>query len=157
MGFPSSFADVTKEVTGVSSFPTAGVIPAATTLTGTFTSVGSIVTGVGTFFESEIMGSKWLYSASLNQVRQIRQIYNQTTLHLVTPFTANIAGAEAVRITGVKNKSVSCFNRGVTTAVFNNRDIIANTTENASNEWGLTPITYDAISSTLQFQIIRSV
>ena len=80
-----------------------------TVLTGTLTSVGRIVTGVGTLFMSEIasglsqIGSPsttkpngWIFNGS-NEVAQIKDVVNNTTLVLDEAFTADISISQTVK------------------------------------------------------------
>lgn len=80
-----------------------------TVLTGTLTSSGRIVTGVGTLFMSEIasglsqIGSPsttrpngWIFNGS-NEVAQIKDVVNDTTLVLDEAFTADILISQTVK------------------------------------------------------------
>src|SRR5688500_14942926 len=78
------------EVTGLNSFPTKGTLPKGRTLTGTFSSVGTIVTGTGTLFTTELAGMQgWLYSTTDNELRMFTQINGNTNLVLDKAFTNN--------------------------------------------------------------------
>lgn len=80
-----------------------------TTLTGTISSVGSIVTGVGTLFTTEIGGGLsqigspttvktggWIFNGT-SEVVQIKDVVNNTTLVLTRAFTSDIVAGTALK------------------------------------------------------------
>ncbi len=60
-----------RYITGVNGFPNIGTLPASRLLTGTFGSVGVVVTGVGSKFTTEMVEGDWLYSTTNNELRRI--------------------------------------------------------------------------------------
>ena len=155
MGFPNNPGNSTREITGVNSFPIKGTIPSFITGTGNITTKGSIVTGDGTnIFDSEIHGSRFIYSALTNEVRRIRQVYNANTLFLESPFSTDITSPESLKFVKIRAMQVSVRNKGSNTGQFENRDIDAGEAINNYVPNGLYPITYDATGTTFEFSIM---
>jgi hypothetical protein len=82
-----------------------GVLANKLTLTGTFSSSGTTVTGTNTLFTTEIQSKNWsaakyfLYNASTGEIRSIRSISSDTQLQLNVPFASNLSGATIYGIT----------------------------------------------------------
>lgn len=100
----------TTLVTGVVTFPTAD------TLTGTVSSSGTVVTGTGTLFLTEmfypgnylLQRYKYLVKPSTGEIMEIERIVSDTVLHLKTAFAVALSGAAVQAIEEVKGfKSIS--------------------------------------------------
>lgn len=78
-----------------------GGMPARTTLSGTFTSVGTAVTGAGSDFANEFQAGDVLYSSSNGEFRCIDSIASPTSLTLESAFTVDVAVAEDVETNGL--------------------------------------------------------
>lgn len=68
------------------------------TETGTFTTSGTAVTGIGSSFLTEIAVGDLLYSSSNDEYREVESITNDTNLVLSSSFTSNVLIAENVEI-----------------------------------------------------------
>ena len=75
-------------------------VPAATTLTGTVTSVGTLVTGTNTLFTTEILDQevlyhplkyKFLYDSNQTAVREIAYVLSDTSLILKEAFAGDMS------------------------------------------------------------------
>ncbi len=75
------------------------VIPSEEALTGTITSDGTTVTGVGTSILADINRDDWIWDSNQKEVRQVRDVSNRLeVLYLKKPFTANIAAPIALEV-----------------------------------------------------------
>lgn len=92
-------------IAGSGSTPTQGPLPLATTLTGTMSSVGTVVTGVGSLFTKDLVRSDHLYNTSTNEVRKISGISGDTILILDSPFSSDMA-SQAVLMSRAKYVSI---------------------------------------------------
>ena len=79
----------------------AGGLPATRTLTGTFTSVGTAVTGSGTSFTTEFEVGDILFSSSNAEARKIETITDNTNIVLSTAYSVDVSVAENVQINGL--------------------------------------------------------
>lgn len=97
-------------------------IPAALTLTGTVSSSGTLVTGVGTLFLSEIenpkirhraLKYKYIFDANQAVVREIDHVLTNTSLVLKEAFPGNMA-SQALQVpdTSIEYQSVSIISLG---------------------------------------------
>jgi hypothetical protein len=137
---------IKTEITGRNGFPIKGPLGRSTTLTGMFSSAGRIVTGTGTLFETEITGSGWLYSTTLNEVRKFTQINGNTNLYLETAFTSDQTN-ESVIVVQPLYISIAAKNIHATNdAQINNRKFAAGEVKNYNFDDGMNPITYHAAS-----------
>lgn len=144
------------EITGVSGFPTKGVLPNFDTFTGTITSNGKNLIGVGTLFEKEISGSGlWIYSDALNEVREVSSVFDNKLLILKVPFSSNIGTPESLKVVKPQDTSFIIANIGSATAKVQGRDLGAGKAYNTSHSPEYAPITYDALTSTLQVSVDR--
>jgi hypothetical protein len=140
-------ATIKTEITGKNSFPTKGTLPKGRTLTGTFSSVGTIVTGTGTLFTTELAGMQgWLYSTTDNEVRMFTQINGDTNLILDKSFTNNQTDQAVIVCTPLYIAIGAKSSHASNSASLNNREFTAGSVKNFSFDGGLTPITYDAAS-----------
>ncbi len=142
------------EITGVSGFPTKGVLGRKYTLTGTFSSSGKVVTGTDTLFKSEIGSVKgWLYSTTDNEVRSFIQINGDNVLELEQAFT-NDQTNENLVVYYPQYASIGARSSHLTVAAqFNKRTFPAGMVKNISSEGGVEPVTYDAGSGEITFDL----
>lgn len=137
--------------------------PAAVTLTGTISSTGTVVTGVGTLFLSEITSTvnpgilkyKYIYNSVTNEIREIASVQTDTTLTLVSAFAAPLSG---VALTCPSNKfnykeiSVICAGASGVAATVGNAPVTLMQTSVFTFRWigGVAPIAVDGTGSPLQ-------
>lgn len=150
----SKIRTIKTEITGVSGFATKGTLPTGRTLTGTFSSVGKIVTGTGTLFTTEIAGARgWLYSTTDNELRPFFQINGNTNLVLETAFSSNQTDQAVIvcmpLYSAISAKSIHAS----VNANLNGRTFSVGSIENFNNDAGINPITYDAASGVSMGQI----
>lgn len=72
-------------------------VPEWTLETGTYTTNGRMVTGVGTSFTTEFKKRESLFSSGVQECQQIESIQEDTVMWLRNPFTTDVAPAEAVK------------------------------------------------------------
>lgn len=147
-------ATIKTEITGQNGFPTKGTLPTGRTLTGTFSSVGLIVTGTDTLFTTELAGMRgWLYSTTDNELRPFFQINGDTNLQLEEAFTSNQTDEPVIVCTPLY-MSISAFSSHATApANLNNKEFSAGSTKNYNFDAGVNPITYDVASGGTMGQI----
>jgi hypothetical protein len=140
---------IKTEITGRNGFPIKGVLGRSSTLTGTYSSVGVIVTGTGTLFETEITGSGWLYSTADNEIKKFTQINGNTNLVLESAFTNNQTDQDVIvyqpQYISIAAKNIHATND----AQLNNRKFSAGEVKNYNFDDGINPITYNAASGPL--------
>jgi hypothetical protein len=142
------------EITGRNGFATKGALGRSRTLTGTFSSVGTIVTGTGTLFETEIAGiTGWLYSTTDNELRKFTQINGNTNLVLESAFTSNQTGEPVKVVLPLYSAIAAKSSHPTNDAQFNNRKFAAGEAVNINNDSGINPITYNAASGVLSGEI----
>ena len=143
----------TNPETGI-ALPIKGCIPLQDQKSGQFTTSGVNVIGDGSSKFNEQFGvDDWLYSVSLNEVRQVKASHDKS-LVLKFAFSADIAIAEDVyKVRSNQYCSVVTKNTGVSDALV--QEVILPTTEVDIREFdlGCAPFTYDAQTSTLMFHI----
>lgn len=140
-------ATIKIEITGQNGFPTKGTIPTGRTLTGTFSSVGNIVTGTDTLFTTELAGMQgWLYSTTDNELRMFTQINGDTNLYLDKPFTNNQTDEPMIVCTPLYMGIAAKSSHATVAANLNNRTFAAGSVSNFNFDAGVNPITYDAAS-----------
>lgn len=140
-------ATIKIEITGQNSFPTKGTLPTGRTLTGTFSSVGNIVTGTGTLFTTELAGMQgWLYSTTDNELRMFTQINGDTNLYLDKPFTSNQTDEPMIVCTPLYMSIAAKSSHATVAANLDNRTFAAGSVTNLNFDAGVNPITYDAAS-----------
>jgi hypothetical protein len=137
---------IKTEITGRNGFPIKGPLGRSRTLTGSFSSVGKIVTGTGTLFETEINGGGWLYSTTDNEIRKFTQINGNTNLVLESAFTSNQTNEPVVVVVPQYLSIVAKNIHATNDAQLNNRKFSAGESENYNSDSGLHPITYHAAS-----------
>lgn len=140
-------ATLKTEITGKNGFPAKGTLPEGRTLTGTFSSVGTIVTGTGTLFETELGGVRgWLYSTTDNELRTFFQINGNLNLVLEEAFTSNQTN-EPVIVCMPLYMAIAAKNTHATNdSQLNGRKFSAGTVKNFNFDAGINPITYDDAS-----------
>lgn len=86
---------------------------------GDFTSSGLTVTLTGT--NVSIEAGEWIYSASLNEVRRVREVLQNEQVTLESPFSTDIAVAEALYVadSSVVYSKVSVSNYGLANGFLN--------------------------------------
>lgn len=77
---------------------TATWFPAATALTGTLTSTGCKVVGVGTAFKTTIKPGDYLVRDSDNTARKVVEIIDDTNLRLEVAFSSDLAAEACLRV-----------------------------------------------------------
>jgi hypothetical protein len=143
MAQPTRYGDPERFFTGTADLPLKGPLPKGKTLSGTFSSSGTIVTGVATKFNTELAGVKgWLYSTSLNQLREFQGCDNDNYLHLLSPFTTNVAN-EPMVVCFIRYTIVTISNLGPNPGLVKERLFPAGEIETYPNDAGIAPITYD--------------
>lgn len=94
--------NLTKQIDATfSSGSNAGGMATTTTETGTFTSSGTAVTGVGSAFDTDFTVGDVLYSSSNTQARRIVTIGSSTSITLEKAFTVDVSVAENVQKNGL--------------------------------------------------------
>jgi len=139
--------------------PGFGTIPTASTAVGTIAASSTLVIGTLTKFRGDrtnrpLIANDHLYSPTLNELRRIRDVYDDTTLNLESAFSSAIAN-EPVRYCRIKYTSVSISNTGSTDAGFDGGTVPPGETETYSSELGIDPVTYAASGNTLKINLIR--
>lgn len=137
--------------------------PAAVTLTGTISSAGVAVTGVGTSFLTElvyednpiILRYKYIYDGAQNELREIAKVLNATTLLLKTAFSSNLSGIALKSPdyrTPLIELSVICAGAGGIASTIGGTPVtmIANTLFTFKNQGGIAPMAVDGSVSALQ-------
>lgn len=143
MAQPTRYGDPERFFTGTSDLPLKGPIPKGVTFSGTFSSNGNIVTGLNTKFSAELGGVKgWLYSSSLNEVREFQGYTSDTSLYLLNPFTSNVSGDNVV-VCFIKYTLVTIYNLGANPGLVKERLFPAGEEETYPNDAGIAPLTYD--------------
>lgn len=139
--------------TGV-NLPVKGCIPLQKLQSGQFTSSGVNVVGDGnTDFAAEFGVDDWLYSASLNELRQVKSSYSKR-IELRYAFSADVTPAENVyKVRSAQYKSIVTKNTGANPALV--QEVVLPTLEVDIREFdlGCSPFTYDAQTSKLMFHI----
>jgi hypothetical protein len=141
-------ANIQIEITGQNGFPSKGTLPKGRTLTGTFSSIGNIVTGTGTLFTKELAGVRgWLYSTTDNELRPFFQINGDTNLRLETPFTNNQTNQPVVVCMPLYKSIAAKSSHATNASQINGRIFTAGSIKNFNFDAGINPITYDAASA----------
>ena len=143
----------TNPDTGI-ALPVKGCIPLQKIQSGQFTSSGVIVTGDGnSLFEEEFGVDDWLYSASLNELRQVKASTDKR-LELNIAFSADIAAVEDVYKVGSDQYcSIVTKNTGSASALVQEVSLPEGEVDIRDFDLGCAPFTYDAQTSTLMFHI----
>lgn len=143
MSQPTRFGVIERWYTGTADLPVKGPLPKGTTLTGKFSTNGTIVTGTGTKFNSEIGAVRgWLYSTSLNQLREFNGVANDGYLYLMSPFTSNVANDNVV-VCFIKYTLITIENLGTNPGTVKERAFPVGGIETYPNEGGIEPLAYD--------------
>lgn len=142
--------------TGV-TFPAKGCIPTPIAQSGQFTSNGVNVFGdVDTNFAAEVNVDDFIYCASLNEVRQVREVKAEAKqLVLEYGFSSNIAVAEdfyvvkSGKFKRIRIKNVHASAAGVLQGV----PFAVGEEEWIEFDLGISPITYDATSASFSISL----
>lgn len=87
-----------------------GGIPSRVTKTGTYSTSGTAVIGLGTSFDTEFFIGDILWSDSKGQGRQIQSVDSPTSMTLVTSFATDVLAGETVKKNGLAPNSLyNCF------------------------------------------------
>lgn len=138
-----------RYITGQFGFPKTGTLPKARLLTGTYSSVGVVVTGTSSLFTTEIVEGDWLYNATTNELKRIQGITTDTILILEAAFSANASG-ELVQNCRTLYRTISISITGSTTAKIDSRPWTANEVNTINAENSIAPITYEASAGTAE-------
>lgn len=93
-----------KIITGIEIIPTAKVY------TGTYTTVGVLVTGVGTKFVTEFLNGVndgYLYSSGKSQYRKIVTVISDTLLIIDVAFATDVVASESVKVSRPQFESLT--------------------------------------------------
>lgn len=146
---------------------TALTLPASITLTGTISSVGTLVTGVGTLFTSEIayanadgkLRYKFIYNAGRNEIREIDRVLTDTTLVLKTAFGGNLT-TQALTCPDYRYQyeevTAACAGTGgiISTPGGSPVTMLQNSAINFRWDGGLDPIALNGVTSAIQVTTI---
>ena len=129
-----------------------GTVPTAVSQTGTLTSVGARVVGVGTLFTTELKVGDFLFNttaAVLPQVRRIKHILDNTRLILDSGFSVDVAGIAVSRVRG-EFKSVGVVNSGAADGVLNEGTLVAGASPSYDAKAGFVvePFSFNATGTT---------
>ena len=153
--------DVKHEIRSVITKTT---IPSPLTLTGTASSVGVLVTGVGTLFTTEIQDKNivhyelkftHLYDPAQNVVREISHVLSDTTLQLKKAFPLNMA-SQAVQVPNIniEYSEVSIVSPGASGVVDGVTLLLGSSVGwNTERQGSLDPIAIDGSVTPLQVQL----
>lgn len=132
-----------------SSFPAKGSIPTATGKSGTILSTGALVRGTDTKFLNEIRPGDFIYAKDV--VRRVISVESNTTLTLDDGFPTDIAvGVIPLVCQSQLYKAIYAKNtHGSADAILQEAPIAAGNTFLC----GGSPISYDATSGRLEFQL----
>lgn len=135
--------------------PVKGAIPLQKVKTAQFTTDGVTVLGDGsTVFDDEFKTDDWIYSLTLNEVRQIKAVTGPNNMELYYGFSADITVAEDVYIVQTQRyKAVQVTNVGNTTARLQEVSFSIGEVMTKEFELGCSPFTYDAVASILSFNL----
>lgn len=134
------------EITGLGGFPTKGTLPKGRTLTGTFSSVGTIVTGTDTLFTNELAGMQgWLYSTTDNELRMFTQINGDFNLVLDKAFTNDQTDEDVIVCTPLYMSISAKSTHNSTNANLNGKTFTVGAVKSFNFD-SINPITYDAAS-----------
>ena len=143
----------TNPETGI-ALPAKGCIPLQEIQSGQFTSSGVNIIGDGSSdFGKEFGVDTWLYSASLNELRQVKASHDNA-IELNFAFSADIAVAEDVyKVRSNQYCSVVTKNNGGANALV--QEVLLPDTEVDIRDFdlGCAPFTYNAQTSQLMFHI----
>ena len=140
-------------------------IPASITLTGTYSSVGTVVTGVGTLFKTEILDTKvqqpklrchWLFDPATVTVREISHVLSDTSLILKQAFPSNVAGGTSVKCPDptIDYLEISVISP-IAGGIINGSSVLAGSTITWANDNGINPVAIDGTTSNMQIEIKR--
>ena len=135
--------------------PVKGAMPLQQAQTAQFTTEGVDVLGDGsTVFDDEFKTDDWLYSVSLNEVRQIKAVTGTNNMELYYGFSADIVIAEDVYLVKTQRyKAIQVTNVGTTTTTLQEVPFSIGEVMTKEFELGCAPFTYDAIASILSFNL----
>jgi hypothetical protein len=130
---------------------TTGVIPAAVTGTGQFTVSGVRVTGIASAFDTEVKNGDYLYSTTLNEVREVKHILNVELIELATAFSGGVPmdNVNVVRRVDMSNiLQVGILNDGATDGTVEESTLTPSSSANFNDTGGVGPLTFDATGTT---------
>lgn len=136
-----------RYIAGTAPAPAQGTLPFAITKTGTVSSVGTVVTGTGTLFTTELVQSDYLYNAATNEIREITGIQNNTTLIIDSAFTSPLS---AVAVQTSRTQFVSVAITATGTGTKDGVAIASGQFLSFNSDGGISPFTY---SGSLTFDV----
>lgn len=148
-GSNSNFPTGANGVPSTVSFPTKGTIPIAKTNTGTLSTTGINVRGVGTLFLSEFKPGDWLYNSSaatIQSVRKIRSITSDTVMQLEQAFGVDVSGIAVLKCEPQTFKAIQSESTGTAAAILQEAPFAIGSRIIS----GGSPIAYDASASNAQ-------
>lgn len=153
--------DVKHEIKNVS---TKTCIPSPLTLTGTISSVGTLVTGVGTLFTTEVQEKNrthfalkytHIYDPNQNVARPIDYVLNDTSLLLKKAFPANMT-SQAIQVpdASVEYSEVSVLSIGAS-GIIDGVTMATGSVINMNTErqGSLDPVAIDGTGTSLQVEL----
>lgn len=133
VGASPSATDLTVKVIDVKALDEVSVIPISvttgtmtaptTTGTGTISTSGTAVTGVGTSFDTEILGRVWIKYGS--EYRQVVKVISATAMTLDTGFSSDAPGGTALTIVETDIDGVPSQTRGLEASVSTTTNVTA--------------------------------
>lgn len=147
-------SEISRYITGVGGFAAVGTLPVAVAKTGTFSSVGTIVTGTGTLFNKELVEGDWLYSTNSKELREVGwiNIKRETNLKLVSAFTTPSIN-DPVLVCRTRYKSVMITISGAAVVTVNGKTYQPGEVLSFNSDTGIVPIYYDATGSEITFDV----
>lgn len=134
---------------------TAGTLPAARTLTGTYSTVGTKIIGAGTDFANELFPNDYLYSpaSGAHEVRRISHVLDNRTAYLEEAFSADVAAGTDVKIVRSRHRKVIIENIGSANGEIDNQVIEAGQKITLESDYAVKPLAYDATTANVTLAI----
>ncbi len=108
-------------------------LPLPVSISGTFVTSGTTVTGTGTKFTSECVVGDWIFNAATYEVRRIDFIVSDTLLAIESAFTSDIGSGIDIKVPLIPRvKQISVANEGGASGKINGVAFLAGATAN----WG---------------------
>jgi len=103
-----------RYIAGTAPAPATGPLPFKDTKTGTISTIGTVVTGVGTLFDKELVVGDSIYNSTDNSLRKIVGIQDNLTLRIDSAFTTELVSS-ILYISRARYLSVTCIATGEAT------------------------------------------
>ena len=146
---------------------TKATIPASANITGTISSIGIYVTGVGTLFKTQMQRGDWITDINHNEIRRVDSVVNDLACILEEAFTTPISALTIPNtITNqkldIKQLSYS-INGGLTDGLIDGVALVAGSGEtfgktgnNVRDKFGFVdPVIADATGTIINVDILR--